>query len=123
MATTLDQGRRTPFGAAAGETSVGQAALLPGDWLALHTDGAPEASAPDGAPFGQPRLVGLLERAAASDHPPAEIVRRLVHAVLAHAEGVLQDDATLLLGHLSPAHGWSDGSEQGDRRPETGADG
>jgi hypothetical protein len=49
------------------------------------------------ARFGEPRLVDFLEREAASGHPPGETVRRQVQAVLTHQQGVLQDDATVLL--------------------------
>jgi hypothetical protein len=47
--------------------------------------------------FGEPRLVDLLRRETAAGHPPPEALRRLVHAVLDHQAGVLQDDATVVL--------------------------
>jgi serine phosphatase RsbU (regulator of sigma subunit) len=50
------------------------------------------------------RLVHFLQREAASGLPPPETVRRLVRAVMAHQDDVLQDDATVLLAR------W-DGSE------------
>jgi serine phosphatase RsbU (regulator of sigma subunit) len=99
---SLDEGRRTPFGLEVGEVSVGEAFLQPGDWLTLYTDGITEARDPEGALFGIDRLVDLLERAAATGYPPAETVRRLVQAVLRHQNGVLQDDATVLLAQWAP---------------------
>jgi len=93
----LTAGRRTPFGVAGHELTLGEEHLEPGDWLVLHTDGVTEARDPDGAFFGDHRLVDFLEREAASAHPPAETVRRLMHAVLTHQNGLLQDDATVLL--------------------------
>ncbi len=105
---SLDDGRRTPFGLDTGERVLGEASLQPGDCLALYTDGVVEARDPQGEQFGERRLVDFLEREAASGHPPPETVRRLVHAVLAHQDGVLQDDATVLLaqwagdGRLAP---------------------
>jgi hypothetical protein len=47
--------------------------------------------------FGEERLVDFLRREAASERPPPETVRRLVHAVVRRQRGVLQDDATVLL--------------------------
>jgi serine phosphatase RsbU (regulator of sigma subunit) len=47
--------------------------------------------------FGLRRLADLLERAAASEQQPEELLRRLVHALLEYQQGDLRDDATLLL--------------------------
>jgi hypothetical protein len=99
---TLRGGRRLPLGfsaqLASGQTpTLGEAGLEPGDCLALYTDGVTEARAANGAFFGDKRLIDCLERAASSGQPPPETVRRLLHAVLHHQDGVLQDDATLLL--------------------------
>jgi serine phosphatase RsbU (regulator of sigma subunit) len=71
--------------------------LEPGDSVLLYTDGMTEARTPDGELFGLERLADLLEREAASEQPPEELVRRLVVAVLEHQAGGLRDDATLLL--------------------------
>lgn len=73
-----------------------------GDWLVLHTDGITEARDAAGEFFGEERLVEFLEREAAADAPPPETVRRLVRAVLRHQDGVLQDDATVVLARWSP---------------------
>jgi hypothetical protein len=99
VVSSLNGGRRVPFGLGAGELTIAEEMLEPDDWLVLHTDGIPAARDGDGNSFGHARLVDFLEREAAADHPPPETVRRLVQAVLAHQHGVLQDDATVLLVH------------------------
>ena len=43
------------------------------------------------------RLVEMITRASASADPPPETMRRLLHAILDHQEGELQDDATILV--------------------------
>ena len=86
-----------PVGLALGTPEVMVAALEPGDRLLFLSDGAIEARSPDGELFGRERLGGLLERAVASGLPSSEVMRRLMHALLAHQQGRLQDDATLLL--------------------------
>jgi phosphoserine phosphatase RsbU/P len=68
--------------------------LEPGDHLLLYTDGVVEARSEDGEFFGVERLAGFLTRALADQHPPAETMRRLVHAILDHQHEQLQDDAT-----------------------------
>ena len=71
--------------------------LQPDDWLVMYTDGITEARDETGEFFGDARLVDFLRREAAAGHPPPETARRLVHAVLTHQNGNLQDDATILL--------------------------
>ena len=101
---SLGGGRRVPFGVEGTLRSVGEERLEPGDWLVLYTDGVTEARDPSGGFFGHDRLVDFLERAASTDQPPPETVRRLMHAVLAHQQGVLQDDATVLLAQWADTH-------------------
>ncbi|WP_237047887.1 PP2C family protein-serine/threonine phosphatase [Lentzea guizhouensis] len=93
----LTGGRRLPFGLGTGVLTVAEEFLQPDDWLVLHTDGVTEARDHNGVFFGDERLVDFLEREAAAAHPPPETARRLVKAVLAHQNGVLQDDASVLL--------------------------
>jgi serine phosphatase RsbU (regulator of sigma subunit) len=94
---SLTAGRRSWFGLPTVTVSVAEEFLEPGDWLTLYTDGITEARDEAGNFFGEDRLVDFLRREAASDHPAPESVRRLVHAVMRHQRGVLQDDATVLL--------------------------
>src|SRR5918998_1363349 len=99
---TLTGGRRPPFGVDTPELTIAEEILQPGDWLVLHTDGITKARNHTGEHFGQTRLIDFLEREAAASHPPPETVRRLTHAVMAHQNGPLQDDATILLAHWTP---------------------
>ena len=81
----------------AGAPAIGVEALQPGDRVLLYTDGVVEARAQDGGFFGLERLVGLVTRSLADGLPAPETMRRVVHALLAHQESQLSDDATLLL--------------------------
>jgi hypothetical protein len=71
--------------------------LEPGDQVVFFTDGVTEARSPDGTFFGTDRLADLLSRASAGGNPPPETLRRLVHSILDHQAGDLQDDATAVL--------------------------
>ncbi|SMC53596.1 PP2C family protein-serine/threonine phosphatase [Lentzea albidocapillata] len=93
----LTGGRRPPFGLGTGELVIAEETLQPGDWLVLHTDGITEARDDAGEFFGQTRLTDFLEREAAARRPPPETARRLIKAVLAHQNGALRDDASILL--------------------------
>lgn len=75
--------------------------LEPGDHLLLYTDGVVEARSEEGEFFGVERLSGFLSRALADQHPPAETMRRLVHAILDHQHEQLQDDATAVCVYWS----------------------
>jgi len=77
--------------------ALGTEQLEPGDLLLLYTDGVVEARSPDGEFFGQPRLVDMVTRNLAAGLPAPETMRRVVHALLDHQSGDLEDDATLLL--------------------------
>lgn len=77
--------------------AVGTEQLQPGDMLLLYTDGVIEARAPDGEFFGQQRLVDMVTRNLASGLPAPETMRRVIHALLEHQAGDLDDDASLLL--------------------------
>lgn len=81
----------------AGPPMVGTAQLEPGDQVLLYTDGVIEARSPEGELFGVPRLVDLVSRQLAGGLPAPETMRRVVRALLAHQQGRLTDDATLLL--------------------------
>ena len=86
-----------PFGLRGATPALCAVDLEPGDTVLLYTDGVTEARTADGELFGLDRLIDLLEREAASEQPPEEILRRLVRAVLDYEPGGLRDDATLLL--------------------------
>ena len=98
----LTDGRRAPLGVDQGPVRVGEAEFEPGDRLLLYTDGVTEALDAAGVLFGLQRLVDLAERVSALDLPPAEVLRRLSHAVLAHQLRAPRDDAALLLVEWSP---------------------
>jgi hypothetical protein len=99
----LDGGSRPLFGLPTAELTVGEEALQRGDWLVLFTDGIVEARDSEGRLFGTDRLIHFLQREAAGELPPPETVRRLMRAVMAHQNNVLQDDATVLLARWDGA--------------------
>ena len=86
-----------PIGLGDVTTEVSSTSLQPDDAVLFFTDGVTEARSPKGIPFGRTRLEEMLVRAAASREKPAEIMRRLSHAILDHQHGRLDDDATILL--------------------------
>ena len=92
----------TPLGIGQVAPTIGTFQLEPGDRVLLYTDGVVEARRPNGDDFGLDRLADFLVRAEASKEPPAETMRRVAKALLAHQEGQLQDDATLLMVHWRP---------------------
>ena len=88
---------RPPLGIPRADPEIGTEQLEPGDALLVFTDGVVEARSSQGRAFGFDRLADFLQRAAASGLAPAETMRRLVHDVVDHHGGQLQDDATCLL--------------------------
>ncbi|WP_225850164.1 PP2C family protein-serine/threonine phosphatase [Streptomyces sp. HPF1205] len=70
--------------------------LEPGDRLLLYTDGITEARDRDGQQFGVERFTDFVIRHHAAGLPVAEMLRRLVHALLDYHQGRLEDDATVL---------------------------
>ena len=96
---TLTAGRGLPLGLGALGSGVDLAGerLERGDRLLLFTDGVPEARSPEGRFFGLDRLADLIAREDAAGQAAPEIMRRLMHAILAHQNGDLGDDATILL--------------------------
>lgn len=85
-----------PIGLGDVPAEIAASQLEPGDTVVFFTDGVVEARSPDGELFGEHRLVDQLTRAAVSREPLPEMMRRLVHAILAHEGTRLNDDATLL---------------------------
>jgi serine phosphatase RsbU (regulator of sigma subunit) len=88
----------TPFGLrfTDGHPPVHTLQLEPGDRLVLYTDGVVEARRL-GQFFSEERLADFVVRAGASGHAGPEVLRRLIQSVLQHQDGVLQDDATIML--------------------------
>jgi hypothetical protein len=97
-ALSAEPGLPLGLAAALGDTPhVETSSLEPGDRLLLYTDGVAEARDDKGAFFGVDRLTDLVARESAAGQPPPETMRRLMHAILDHQEGALQDDATTML--------------------------
>lgn len=78
-------------------TTPAEESLQPGDLVLFYSDGLPEARLPDGEFFTVERLAEFIERQASAGLAAPETLRRLRHAVLAHQQGELQDDATAVL--------------------------
>ncbi|CAA9436053.1 MAG: Serine phosphatase RsbU, regulator of sigma subunit [uncultured Pseudonocardia sp.] len=96
----LDAPPRVPLGITGPDLPpavVAHQQLQPGDRLLFHSDGIAEARDHHGEFFGEQRLIELTEQAAAADLSAPETLRRLTAAVLGHQDGLLQDDATLML--------------------------
>jgi len=80
-----------------GTVTIAEEMLEPADQVLLFTDGVLEARAADGTFFGVDRLIDMVSRTSASETPAPETMRRLLHAILDHQEGELQDDATIVV--------------------------
>lgn len=103
---SLDRGRQPMFGLGGyDEITVAREQLERGDRVVFYSDGVTEARGADGGFFGLDRLIDTLTRGAAADQRAPETLRRVMHDVLGHQDGVLQDDATLLIAE------WASGSE------------
>jgi hypothetical protein len=86
-----------PMGLGGPVKAIATDSLQRGDRVLFYTDGVVESTSPDGQTFGVDRLADLLVRSAGKGVSPAEAVRRLAAAVLAHNRRPLRDDATLFL--------------------------
>lgn len=71
--------------------------LEPGDRVLFYTDGITEARDPKGREFGLDRFVDFIMCHSAARLPVPETLRRLIHNVMTHHGGNLQDDASVLL--------------------------
>ncbi|MFF9131275.1 MULTISPECIES: PP2C family protein-serine/threonine phosphatase [unclassified Streptomyces] len=78
--------------------------LQPGDRLLLYTDGVVEARDSRGREFGRERFVDFIRRHHAGRLALHETLRRLMAAVLDHHDGLLNDDATVLLAEWRGGH-------------------
>lgn len=79
--------------------------LEPGDRLLLYSDGIIEARDPDRHEFGFQRFVDFIVRSNADGMAVPETLRRLIHSILGHHDGRLDDDATVLLLEWHGPHG------------------
>ncbi|MGW0994264.1 PP2C family protein-serine/threonine phosphatase [Streptomyces sp. NPDC002520] len=78
--------------------------LQPGDRLLLYTDGIVEARDAEGREFGRDRFVDFIVRHHSGHQRLHETLRRLMHAVVEHHAGRLDDDATVLLAEWRGGH-------------------
>jgi Stage II sporulation protein E (SpoIIE) len=86
-----------PLGMGLGlEVTVCREQLKAGDRIVLYTDGITEARDRTGDEFGVARFIEFLNRHHAEGLPVPETLRRLMRAILAHNQGKLGDDATVL---------------------------
>jgi serine phosphatase RsbU (regulator of sigma subunit) len=88
----------TPLGTGLGVVpEVCSEQLEPGDRVLLYSDGIVEARDPNKQEFGLQRFVDFIIRSNAAGMAVPETLRRLVHSILEHHAGRLDDDATVLL--------------------------
>lgn len=85
---------RVPIGLGGDDVDVAEVQLDPGDRLFFYSDGVVESRSSSGVHFGEERLRRVL--AAHAGALPGEQVRQLIKAVMAHQEGSLRDDATVM---------------------------
>jgi anti-sigma regulatory factor (Ser/Thr protein kinase)/PAS domain-containing protein len=78
---------------------AGRVELEPGDMVVMYTDGVTEAPRL-GHPFGQGRLMDLVERYGVGS--PGELVQAIRRGVEAWAGDVLRDDIALLVFQIAP---------------------
>ncbi|MFG2749487.1 PP2C family protein-serine/threonine phosphatase [Streptomyces xanthophaeus] len=110
--TLLDCPPAHPMGSALGLPALlCRDQLEPGDRLVFYTDGITEARRAGNEEFGLARFTDFLIRHHAAGLPVPETLRRLIHAVLEHHDGHLQDDATVLfcewLGPVPHPNAWA----------------
>ncbi|TDB86395.1 serine/threonine-protein phosphatase [Actinomadura sp. KC216] len=96
--STLECRPGTPLGTGLGVVpELCSEQLQPGDRVLLYTDGIVEARDPDKREFGLERFTDFIIKREADGMPVPETLRRLVHSILEHHAGRLDDDATVLL--------------------------
>ncbi|TYB46809.1 PP2C family protein-serine/threonine phosphatase [Actinomadura chibensis] len=96
--TTLECRPGAPLGTELGDTpELCSEQLQPGDRVILYSDGIVEARDPEKQEFGLERFVDFIIKREADGLPVPETLRRLIHSILEHHSGRLDDDATVLL--------------------------
>ncbi len=93
--TTLDGGRRSPFGVGS-PANIATVRLRPGDLLVLRTEGVAGARSAEGERFG---LFECLRRNVG--RIPPEAGRRVLRALTSHCGGEFRNDAGILLARWS----------------------
>ncbi|MEV6796470.1 PP2C family protein-serine/threonine phosphatase [Streptomyces sp. NPDC051320] len=83
------------------ERQVHHEQLQPRDRVLLYTDGVTEARSDSGEMFGLDTFADFIIRATAAGEPAYEVLRRLIHSILAHHHQ-LSDDATIVLFEWQP---------------------
>jgi DNA-binding response OmpR family regulator len=83
------------------ECATQDVTLAPDDTLAVFTDGITEAVNRAGEPFGDHRLLGVLE--ASHDLPASQVVEIILSRVREFSHGQQQDDMTLLVARARGA--------------------
>lgn len=81
------------------DCAIGQRELLPGDLLALYTDGVSESLNNDGEEFGESRLVAALERD--RELPPRALLASLANEIRQFSPHEQHDDITLVLARCT----------------------
>lgn len=79
-----------------------QALMVPGDRLVLYSDGVTEARSPDGTFLDDAGLLALLE--VHSRTSTLELAPALMEGVVSLSEGVLRDDAAILVVEATKLH-------------------
>ncbi|MFC0865683.1 PP2C family protein-serine/threonine phosphatase [Sphaerimonospora cavernae] len=98
VTSVLETPPDTPMGLSLGPAAVlSRRQLEPGDRLLLYTDGIVEAQTPEGELFGLRRFSDFVIKREADGTSAPETLRRLIHSILRHQRGRLQDDATVML--------------------------
>ncbi|MFJ6722417.1 PP2C family protein-serine/threonine phosphatase [Streptomyces sp. NPDC091259] len=125
--TTLNCPPAHPLGTQLGlPVTLCREQLEPGDRVLLYTDGITEARDNRGREFGLAQFTDFIIRHHADGLPVPETLRRLMHAVLDHHGGRLNDDATVLClewhgpsrnTHLRPTHHQNTTPESPGRSP------
>ncbi len=104
MVKVIGEHRTVPLGLGLVQVTVNEEQLEPGDRVLLYTDGVVEARSAEGEFFGLERMVDFTERESSAGAPAPETMRRVVHSVLRHQSGELQDDATMLFVEWRGGH-------------------